>query len=224
MICNNCKSKFDTEHSFCPSCGQDLRTKYSEEIQKNNNSQSDFYSKKEFFIKINNIEKGPYIENDIENLEISNNTLIRFKGSEEWLYAKDIIEFKTILELSPPPYESNLSRSSEKPNVTSENRRKQPMFSKIFSFDGRIRRLEYGITTLIFVFFNPIIQSLIARGQNWALFLYIFFFYLWIAQGAKRCHDINNSGWYQLIPFYTFWLIFTPGDKGNNYYGPNPKV
>lgn len=49
---------------------------------------------------------------------------------------------------------------------------------------------------------------------------------LWIlyAQGAKRCHDMDNSGWYQLIPFYMLWMIFKKGDSGSNSYGDDPKV
>jgi uncharacterized membrane protein YhaH (DUF805 family) len=44
-----------------------------------------------------------------------------------------------------------------------------------------------------------------------------------LAQGAKRCHDRNNSGWYQLIPFYFIWILFGDSDTGFNDYGPNPK-
>ncbi|WP_449437398.1 DUF805 domain-containing protein [Pedobacter steynii] len=44
-----------------------------------------------------------------------------------------------------------------------------------------------------------------------------------LAQGAKRCHDRNNNGWWQFIPFYGFWMLFVPGDVGDNKYGPNPK-
>ena len=39
----------------------------------------------------------------------------------------------------------------------------------------------------------------------------------------KRCHDLGNSGWFQLIPLYGFWMIFQDGIKGNNEYGINPK-
>lgn len=48
---------------------------------------------------------------------------------------------------------------------------------------------------------------------------------LWFlfAQGSKRSHDRGNSGWYQIIPFYVFWLIFADGKIGENQYGPNPK-
>lgn len=49
--------------------------------------------------------------------------------------------------------------------------------------------------------------------------------FLWfiLAQGCKRCHDRNNSGWYQIIPFYVLWMLFADGDVGENDYGPNPK-
>ncbi len=104
------------------------------------------------------------------------------------------------------------------------------MFKKLFSFNGRIRRTEYGITlvayflvavTLQFTLLQPNPES----GTGSLLYLIIFIPIIWImlAQGCKRCHDRGNSGWYQIIPFYGFWMLFADSINGENEYGPNPK-
>ena len=45
---------------------------------------------------------------------------------------------------------------------------------------------------------------------------------LW-AQGAKRCHDIGKSDWWQFVPFFVLWMLFKDGDVGSNEYGEDPK-
>lgn len=45
-----------------------------------------------------------------------------------------------------------------------------------------------------------------------------------LASATKRCHDLGNSGWYQLIPFYIIALLFIKGDDCCNQYGTNPKI
>ncbi len=45
-----------------------------------------------------------------------------------------------------------------------------------------------------------------------------------LAQGAKRCHDVGMSGWFQVIPFFPLYLIFAEGEKEDNQYGSNPKA
>ena len=47
---------------------------------------------------------------------------------------------------------------------------------------------------------------------------------LFFAQGAKRCHDVGISGWFQLIPLMPLYLIFGNGVEGSNKYGENPKL
>jgi uncharacterized membrane protein YhaH (DUF805 family) len=100
------------------------------------------------------------------------------------------------------------------------------MFSSAFSFDGRIRRLEYGITFIIYIVVYVLSLSMMdSAGAGSILGLIIFIPLVWFvwAQGAKRCHDIGKSGWWQLIPFYFFVLLFQDGLPGNNEYGENPK-
>src|SRR5690606_35195392 len=100
------------------------------------------------------------------------------------------------------------------------------MFKNPFSFEGRIRRTEYGLTLIIYVVLATIINLIIEESRGDAGILGLAYIpMLWVlwAQGAKRCHDVGNSGWWQLIPFYALWLIFQDGQPGANQYGENPK-
>jgi|GEM_PF-1222410 uncharacterized membrane protein YhaH (DUF805 family) len=107
---------------------------------------------------------------------------------------------------------------------------KQRMFRNIFSFDGRIRRLEYGII------FSSYVLLLVAWGEVFFRSGYleseyegIFFLALiplvWIlfAANTKRCHDLGRSGGWQIVPFFRVMMLFVDGEPGYNDYGPNPK-
>lgn len=96
------------------------------------------------------------------------------------------------------------------------------MFKNLFSFDGRIRRTEYGITLLIYLSINMAVNKM---GDDIFFAILVATPILWFvwSQGAKRCHDIGKSGWWQIIPFYVLWLIFQEGNLESNKYGENPK-
>lgn len=108
------------------------------------------------------------------------------------------------------------------------------MFKNPFSFTGRIRRTEYGLSVLLCVlgyFLCYLISSLLAAilkiqlsefsAVFWFLFVPVLYFI--ITQGVKRCHDMGQSGWYQFIPFYCFFQLFKEGESNGNRFGPNPK-
>ena len=103
------------------------------------------------------------------------------------------------------------------------------MFKNPFSFEGRIRRTEYGLSFLILVVGRVFLATIIASaasGQDVGpLFFLIQIPFLWFfwAQGAKRCHDVGWSGWMQLIPLVPLYLIFGGGESGSNKYGEDPK-
>lgn len=103
------------------------------------------------------------------------------------------------------------------------------MFRDIFSFEGRIRRTELWISCIINGFVNVILQILLNGSEPQGLIviigLAILFVNSWfiLSQGAKRCHDLGHSGWWQLIPFYGFWMLFQDSALGMNQYGDNPK-
>ena len=102
------------------------------------------------------------------------------------------------------------------------------MFKAPFSFKGRIRRTEFCLSYLIYFIVAMILQFALLSQQSESIGLvYILvilpFGVFLLAQGAKRCHDRGNSGWFQLIPFYVFWMFFADGERGINEYGLNPK-
>lgn len=101
------------------------------------------------------------------------------------------------------------------------------MFKNPFSFKGRIRRMEYIISYLIYiavaVSFSLAKEGTGTFGSVIFFIVYVPLIWFMLAQGAKRCHDLGNSGFYLLIPFYVLWMIFAEGTMGPNSYGVNPK-
>ena len=100
------------------------------------------------------------------------------------------------------------------------------MFQNIFSFNGRIRRWEYGISLVVYLFLASLINASIADSNNDSFLGIAYIPMLWFlwAQGAKRCHDLGNNGWWQIIPFYVLWMAFAEGDLFTNTYGQSPKA
>jgi len=96
------------------------------------------------------------------------------------------------------------------------------MFQKPFSFEGRIRRTEYVLSIIIFVYLFSLLRDLELDGAPLLFFLILMWWFL-LAQGVKRCHDRGNSDWYVFNPFYILWMFFGDSEDGINEYGPNPK-
>jgi apolipoprotein N-acyltransferase len=107
------------------------------------------------------------------------------------------------------------------------------LFKNPFSFEGRIRRTEYGISIIFFVIGRVVSEvisiEILGNEQNIQSVNTISFislipllWFLW-AQGSKRCHDVGISGWWQIVPFVPIYLIFGGGEKGPNRFGNDPK-
>ena len=139
----------------------------------------------------------------------------------------DIPQTSVVTATASPTIEA---RNNEHPSLDiSDVISNKGMFKRPFSFKGRIRRLEYGISFIIYFVWYIIFEIAAVSpnlSQGTAIFLLITIipaiWFVW-AQSCKRCHDRGNSGWYQLIPFYFFILLFGEGDEGVNEYGDNPK-
>lgn len=197
---------------------------------------------KKYFYSDGKEKFGPFSFEELKNEPITKETLIWFEGLEDWKPAKDIIEFEELFKLIPPPIipekmdlkttsvQSDSQNSDAKvidDNTGSVIHKRQGMFSNPFSFKGRIRRLEYGISFIIVVFLMAFINVLTEDSYElaWLFLAYIPTYWFFFAQGAKRCHDMGYNGWWQIIPFFPLYMIFGKAEEGiSNKYGRNPKI
>lgn len=107
------------------------------------------------------------------------------------------------------------------------------------NFEGRARRSEYWYYTL-FNILAALLLTMVFTGIAIAMNTpeIVFLSYLWylvtliptMAVAARRLHDTDRSGWWQLLAFVPFvggivLLVFYCQDSqlGDNPYGPNPK-
>ena len=164
---------------------------------------------------------GPFELSELVK-QIEGDTMVWREGIE-WTTARMLPELSSYFPAHSP--QTNASSSSYgSVQMTAQNDVVPPpkkMFSAPFSFDGRIRRAEYGISLIIYVVAFSFLKEMTYSFSIAALGYIPLLWFLW-AQGAKRCHDRNASGWFQLIPFYVFWMLFAEGDANTNSYGPNP--
>ena len=120
------------------------------------------------------------------------------------------------------------------------------MFKAPFSFNGRIRRIEYFLSFLVggvvfgIAFFLGVGTAVFGLASNsgggFGVGVLIGFLALiadiWfaLAQGVKRLHDTDKAGWLILLSFVpivqlglALYMLFADGTVGPNSYGLDPK-
>lgn len=117
------------------------------------------------------------------------------------------------------------------------------VLKKYAEFNGRARRKEYWMFTLInviisfgIVFIGVIFGSISGNDFTGGAFGVIYFLYVLavlipgLAVTVRRLHDTGRSGWWFLIGLVPFvgtiiLLVFMvmDSDPGENIYGANPK-
>jgi len=95
-------------------------------------------------------------------------------------------------------------------------------------FNGRARRKEYWMFFLfnIIIIYGITILSVALEFPELAILSTIYNLAVLvpsIAVGVRRMHDVGKSGWYLLIPIYSFILAVTDSEQGENKWGENPK-
>ena len=197
---------------------------------------------KKYYYSNGKERRGPFNFEELKHEDINKNSLVWFEGLADWTSADEIPELKEIFELIPPPIDmteppSNLENDTlgnlpKEIVITNEDTgnnmaSRSRMFADPFSFYGRIRRLEYGLSCIIYFiiyFLILMLANLSIYKSSIPTFLTFPLHWFLLAQGSKRSHDTGNSGWFQLIPFYILWLLFAKSQKYANKYGDNPKM
>ncbi len=177
---------------------------------------------KKYYVHINNKVLGPYTIEQLKNLSIKPKTLIWTKESKIWKKASEFNELKDIIYPTKSVDYINLTEEG----ILKEKYKNPATYKrKILSGKGRINRIEYLLSLIVFSIGVSFTQSLV-EIEGWRLVgSILYFFLLWfiLAQGAKRCHDFGRSGWLQLIPLYPLYMLIKKGDSKVNSYGPVPK-
>ena len=140
-------------------------------------------------------------------------------------------QVKEILDTPTPAQtiESEIDRETASSTISETEEQTIHDNIQIDTEEITVRRLEYGISFIIYFIWYLFVDvagksSNLSQGVAIIILISIIpiLWFLW-AQNCKRCHDRGNSGWYQLIPFYFFVLLFGDGEPGENEYGTNPK-
>ena len=108
-------------------------------------------------------------------------------------------------------------------------------FSNYFNFNGRGSRSEFWWFYLFawMLSLGGSVMDYTTTGYGYGVFYYITAiatFIPAIAAGARRLHDVNKSGWWQLIIITIVGLIpliiwmASEGEKKKNKYGPLIKL
>ncbi len=106
------------------------------------------------------------------------------------------------------------------------------------SFNGRIGRKAFWIGIGIIAAASVAVQAVVFSVVNYSdvemasMVASLLFVYPLLAVGAKRCHDRNKSGWWQIILIFpligAIWMIYElgilPTENDGNEYGPNPQA
>ena len=124
-------------------------------------------------------------------------------------------------------------------NVNNEPRKAKNLFYRLLSFEGRARRSEYWLVTLVLTLL--MVPALIAEiiGEEYpeyALFAAVYILvllipiiYLNLAVSVRRLHDLGINGWFVLlgsVPLlnivFNVYIAFFKGKDEDNKYGPSP--
>ncbi len=94
--------------------------------------------------------------------------------------------------------------------------------NKYAVFTGRATRSEYWYFVLFLIIVSILSNFIsILMGSDLAgLIIQVIFWIPSLSVSIRRMHDVNKSGWFILVPIYSFILTIRESDVGPNRFGP----
>lgn len=204
-----------------------------------------------YFIVNNGQQAGPFELHELLANGLNANSYVWCEGMPNWLPATQVPEVAALLQQTPPPpgYQQPYQQPGyqqpgyqqpgyqqpgyQQPGYQQPYQQPYPQqpksmdfgeaikvcFNKFADFNGRARRSEFWW----FQLFAYLVSSVTCGIGALVLFIPL------LAVTARRLHDTNHSGWWQLIQLIPFGFILIiiwgvqDSDPGHNEYGPNPK-
>ena len=82
--------------------------------------------------------------------------------------------------------------------------------NKYFVFEGRASRSEFWFFFLVYMISNIVLEFTKSTNSSILIILSAIVSYgtiiPMVSAGCRRMHDIDKSGWFQMIPFYNLFL------------------
>ena len=206
-----------------------------------------------YFITNNGQQTGPFELHELLANGLNANSYVWCEGMPNWLPATQVPEVAALLQppTPEPPYQQPpqpgyqqpyqqpgyqqppYQQPYQQPGYQQPYQQHYPQapksmdvgeaikvcFNKFADFNGRARRSEFWW----FQLFAYLVSSVTCGIGALVLFIPL------LAVTARRLHDTNHSGWWQLIQLIPFGFILIiiwgvqDSDPGHNEYGPNPK-
>lgn len=188
----------------------------------------------EVYVNVISEAMCPNVRKRIQNIQSFKDKLLGVTGEAHGLSKNDNIQETTEEPLVTPVEEEPVVEVTSTVDTENDEGVDKGIqeYHSVWSFNGRVGRLSYFAALFggLFAFFFPIIFLRIigvdvdtAFNSPIIIFCYAIFYiaywYISLTVGAKRCHDLGHSGWFQLIPFYGFVMLFSSGDGDDNEYG-----
>lgn len=117
----------------------------------------------EFYVLDNNQQKGPFSENELKSILLTNETLVWCEGMENWDYAKNIEKLKIYIKSTPPPIpnsenlnntfninvKAHTSELDKKESIINKERRKSKFAYEFVYF------IKCVLFSILFILFFP---------------------------------------------------------------------